>query len=217
MNTNPPLISLALPRGRLFEQLAPLLCRSGVALENSDGDARSLTIEREGWRLLFARPRDVALFVERGVADFGVAGKDCLLEDPRQVVEVMDLRTGACRLALAVPGPLPAAGLPVIRRVATKYPRLATRRLADLGIAVEVLTMHGSVESAPGLGLADGIVDLVQTGSTLRANGLTEAVSLLDSTARLIANPVAFRLRDARVRTWIEQLRVAVEEAECHG
>lgn len=205
-------LSIALPRGRLFDQILPVLYGSGVALTAGDGDARWLTHERDGWRLLFARPRDVSLFVERGVADYGVTGKDCLLEDPRQVVEVLDLGIGSCRLSLAVPSdqspPSPAS----IRRVATKYPRLAATRLAEMGFNVEILTMHGAVESAPGLGLADGIVDLVQTGATLAANGLAEAVILLESTARLIANPVAFRLRDPRAREWLARLRSAAFE-----
>jgi ATP phosphoribosyltransferase len=203
-------ISLAVPRGRLFEQLLPILRTTGVPAELEDQDARRLTVERGNWRLLFARPHDISLFVERGVADYGFAGKDLLLEEPRQVVEALDLGVGACRLVLAVPGPLNGNGLPPVRRVATKYPRLASRLLAEAGFTVEVLTMHGSVESAPALGLADGIVDLVQTGATLKANGLVEALTLLSSTARLIANPVAYRLRGERARDWIGQLRQAV-------
>jgi ATP phosphoribosyltransferase len=211
MSPTDALISLAVPRGRLFEQLSPMLKAAGVPVEAADQDARCLTVEREGWRLLFARPRDIALFVERGVADYGLAGKDVLLEDPRQVVEVLDLGAGACRLVLAVPRPLPALERPAVRCVATKYPRLAGRLLAERGLTVEVLTMHGAVESAPGLGLADGIVDLVQTGATLKANGLVEMYTLLESTARLIANPVAFRLRGERARAWISNLRIAVD------
>lgn len=200
-------ISLAVPRGRLFECLAGLLCESGVPLLAGDGDARQLTAERGAWRLLFTRPADVPLVVERGVAEFGLAGKDILLEEPRQVVEVLDLGLGACRLVLALPAAEANDGTPRVSRVATKYPHLASRLLAQAGITAEILTMHGAVESAPGLGLADAIVDLVQTGATLKANGLVETQTLLHSTARLIANPVAFSLRDESRRAWIDRVR----------
>jgi len=210
--------SLALPRGRLFSALHGLLAGSGAPVEPEDGEARTLVIERAGWRLLFARPGDVSLLVERGVADYGCTGKDRLLEQPSDVVELLDLGVARCRLVLAVPVDHPAAHAAVnpgrqgtIRSIATKYPRLARRYLEGLRLPAEVVVMHGAVESAPALGLAEAIVDLVQTGATLKANGLVEVDTILESTARLIANPAAYRLRPPAVDEWLRALRRATE------
>lgn len=204
-------ISLAVPRGRLFEPVLELFAATGVPLVPEDQERRELVIERDGWRFLMARPRDVSLFVEHGLADFGVAGKEALLETPRDVVESLDLGIGRCRLALARPDGEPTE-LRRIRRIATKYPRLTEEYAARTGLTAQVLVMHGAVESAATLGLADAIVDLVETGSTLRANGLVVVDILVESSARLIANPVAYRLRSREVRAWTERLRQQVDQ-----
>jgi ATP phosphoribosyltransferase len=191
----------------MFAPVARLLRDSGVPIEDADGIARELALDRGDWRLLFTRSRDVSLFVEHGVAAVGVAGKDTLLEDPRPVVEVLDLGIGLCRLVIAARAGVGPIDLRAVRRVATKYPRLTGEYLSARGIDAQILVMHGAVESAPGLGLADAIVDLVQTGSTLEANGLIAVDTILASTARLIVNPVAYRLRTSAFRDWMEVLR----------
>jgi ATP phosphoribosyltransferase len=193
----------------LFGPVSELFAATGVPVAVADDTGRELCVEREGWRLLFARPRDTALFVERGAASFGCAGRDALLEEPREVVELLDLGIGACRLALAAE---PGRDARSIRYVATKYPRLTERFLAERGLGAQVILMNGALESAPRLGLAEGIVDLVQSGATLRANGLVEVETIVRSTARLIANPVAFRLRQTAVRDWLAALRQCLRQ-----
>ena len=204
---------MVIPQGRLFAPVARLLAAAGAPVSAADEKRRELVVERDGWRLLFARPRDVGLFVEAGLGDFGVAGKDTLREHPRDVVEVLDLAVGRCRLVLAVPADREPLGPAAVRRVATKYPSLTAEFLAAAGLDAQVIVMHGAVEAAPRLGLADGVVDLVQTGATLQANGLVAVSPILDSTARLIANPVAFRLRSDAARAWTERLRQAAADS----
>jgi ATP phosphoribosyltransferase len=165
-------------------------------------------------RCLIAKPVDLLTYVEHGAADLGVAGKDVLLEQGRDVYELVDLGFGACRGVLAFPRRLAGAWeqrTPL--RIATKYPRVTERYFATQGLPVEIIPMNGTVELAPLVGLADGIMDLVMSGRTLRENGLLEVAELFHSTARLVVNRISLRSRAGAVAAVIERVRSTVAPA----
>jgi ATP phosphoribosyltransferase len=209
-------LGIALPRGRMLPEALDMLAAAGLPVSRELADTRELVVEVAGWRLLLARPRDVGLYVEHGVADLGVAGKDTLLEHPRQAIELLDLGFGRCRLVLAAPCGAtgatrpPACDLRALRRVATKYPRLTGTFLQAQGSPAQVIHVHGAVELAASIGLADAVVDLTQTGQTLRANGLAEVATITVSSARLIANPAAFRVGPPSLQSTIDRLRAII-------
>lgn len=198
----------------MLREALTLLSDAGLPVSASDAETAGLVLDRPGWRFLLARPRDVGLYVEHGIAQLGVAGKDTLLEHPRQVVEALDLKLGRCRLVMAVPkmesspesAPV-STDLRSLRRVATKYPRLTEAFLRERGSPAQIIELHGSVEMAAALGLADAVVDLTQTGRTLAENGLAEVATIVQSSARLIVNPVAFRVRPAGLSGLLDSVR----------
>jgi ATP phosphoribosyltransferase len=201
-------LTLALPTGRIFEETSRLLLSRGVRLPPSVQAGRRLRIEAEPFTLVLAKDRDVPTYVEHGVADAGIVGADVLAESRPDVFEPLDLGIGGCRMVLARPASRPSGfyrDLSVVR-VATKYPGVTTRFFHGRGIPVEVIPLAGSVELAPVLGLADVIVDLVQTGGTLAANGLEIDEVLFESTARLIVNRASFRLKTDAVRGLLHDL-----------
>jgi ATP phosphoribosyltransferase len=207
-------LRLALPRGALFGSTLDLLDRIGVSTDELRGDSRSLVFESGGLVLVTMRPSDVPTYVEAGAADLGVTGKDVLAEQSDRVFyELLDLGYGECRMVLAAPAGDDHIAAHARRlgsiRVATKYPRTAQRFFEDTGRSAEVIEVKGSVELAPLAGLADAIVDLVDTGRTLRENGLEVREEIARSTARLIANRVAHKLRAAEVDELLARLREA--------
>lgn len=197
-------LRLALPRGALFAPTLDRLDAIGVDTGELRGDSRSLVFQAGGMVLVTMRPSDVPTYVEAGAADLGITGKDVLMErSDRVFYELLDLGYGACRMVLAAPAG-DAHGAEHERRlgalrIATKYPRIAERHFEDTGRRAEVIEVKGSVELAPISGLADAIVDLVDTGRTLRDNGLEVREEIAASTARLIANRVAHKLRAAEI------------------
>jgi ATP phosphoribosyltransferase len=199
-------LTLALTKGRLLEGSAALFRRAGVPFPNGDG--RRLVVSEGELRFLFVKDIDVATYVEHGVADCGVVGRDVLLEAGSDVYEPLDLGFGRCRLALAR---LRGARLDLSRggslRVATKYPRVSARWFRERGVSAEVVRLGGSVELAPVLGLADCIVDVVETGRTLEENGLEVVEEIAVSTARLIVNRASFHARRQPVARLLEALR----------
>jgi ATP phosphoribosyltransferase len=204
-------LRLALPRGALFAPTLDRLDAIGVDTSELRGDSRSLVFETRGLVLVTMRPSDVPTYVEAGAADLGVTGKDVLLEQSDRVFyELLDLGYGACRMVLAAPAGDEHVAEHERRlgalRVATKYPRIAQRHFDDTGRRAEVIEVKGSVELAPTSGLADAIVDLVDTGRTLRENGLEVREEIATSTARLIANRVAHKLRAAEIDDLIARL-----------
>jgi ATP phosphoribosyltransferase len=207
-------LTLALPKGRLLRPALDLLRRSGFEGPPEDEGRRLLLTEPSGrLRLLILKPLDVPTYVEYGAADAGIVGKDVLLEQELDVYEPLDLGFGSCRLVVAEPRELwerddPAKWSWV--RVATKYPNLTRRYFADRGIQVEVVRLDGSIELAPLAGLAERIVDLVQSGETLRANGLVEVAEIVSSTARLIVNRAAQKTAHRQIRALTEALRAGV-------
>ncbi len=203
-------LTLALPKGRLADDALKLLSRAGFATPGGKGDGRKLVLEGQDGRLRFimAKPTDVPVFVEYGAADLGIAGLDVVREAERDVYEPLLLPFGYCRLVVAGPAGRPERPLRLERspRVATKFPRLTEAFFRRRGLAPEIIVMSGSVELAPLVGLADLIVDLVQTGTTLHENGLAEMRVIMESQAVLIANRASYRLRAAAVRGFIDAL-----------
>ncbi len=203
-------LTLALPKGRLLDGAVALLREIGV--DGIDAESRRLIFEDPVRRLrvLFLKPADIPAYVTYGAAHLGIVGKDILLEQEPDVYEPLDLGFGFCRLVVAEPRELWERDDPgrwSWVRVATKYPRLTERYFSERGIQVEIVRLDGSIELAPLVGLADRIVDLVQSGETLRANGLVEVAEITRSTARLIVNRAAMKTAYAAVTGLIEQLR----------
>ena len=208
-------LKLAVPRGALFEGTLDLLDRIGVGTEELRGDSRSMVFRSGGLELVTMRPSDVPTYVEAGAADLGITGKDVLMEQhDRAVYELLDLRYGACRMVLAGRRGDESLGEAARRlgtmRIATKYPEIATRYFEEGGRQVEVVEVKGSVELAPLVGLADGIVDLVDTGRTLEENQLEIREEIAGCTARLVANRVAHKLRAGEVDALVERIREGV-------
>ncbi|HKB25881.1 MAG TPA: ATP phosphoribosyltransferase [Methylomirabilota bacterium] len=206
------LLTLALPKGRLLDDALGLLRQLGV--EGIDPDSRKLifTDAARDLRVLLLKPADIPAYVLYGAADLGIVGKDILLEQEPDVYEPLDLGFGVCRLVVAEPRELwerddPAKWSWV--RVATKYPRLTEEYFSNRGVQVEIVRLDGSIELAPLVGLAERIVDLVQTGETLRANGLVEVAEITRSTARVIVNRASMKTEHARVTGLIDEMRAA--------
>ncbi len=202
-------LRIAVPRGSLFTETLELLDRLGIATHELRENDRKLLFEDVG--IVTMRPSDVPTYVEAGAADLGITGKDVLLEQAeRDLYELLDLGYGGCTMVLAtVAGEDPAAEalrrLGVVR-IATKYPRIATRYFLDTGRQAEIVEVKGSVELAPLTGLAEGIVDLTASGATLRENGLVVREEIARSTARLIANPVSHKLKAPAIDALLERL-----------
>jgi ATP phosphoribosyltransferase len=207
-------LRLAVPRGALLDGTLDLLDRIGVETTEVRGDSRSLVFDAGGVVLVTMRPSDVPTYVEAGAAQLGITGKDVLLEQrDRAVYELADLGFGACRMVLAGRRGDERLGESERRlgamRIATKYPRTAERYFEDTGRQAEVIEVKGSVELAPLVGLADGIVDLVDTGRTLAENDLEVREELAVCTARIVANRVAHKLRAREVDELVARLRAA--------
>jgi ATP phosphoribosyltransferase len=207
-------LKLALPRGALFDGTLPVLEAVGVEVAELRTDSRSLVFDGGDVTLVTMRPSDVPTYVEAGAADLGITGKDVLMEQrDRAVYELLDLRYGECRMVVAGRRGDERLGESERRlgamRIATKYPRIAERYFEQTGRQAEVIEVKGSVELAPLIGLADGIVDLVDTGRTLAENDLEVREEIMRSTARLVANRIAHKLRPAEVDGMVERLREA--------
>ena len=203
-------LTIAVPRGALFDGALDLLDELGVDTGEVRANDRKLLFDAAG--IVTMRPSDVPTYVESGAADIGITGKDVLAEHPeRNVYELHDLGFGRCRMILAtVEGPDQAEEalrrLGMVR-VATKYPRIAAEYLERTGRQAEIVEVKGSVELAPLTGLAEAIVDLTATGTTLRENGLVEREMIFEATARLIANPVAHKLKAEAIDAVLERVR----------
>ena len=205
-------LKLALPRGALWGETLDALDRTGLDTSGLRGSSRSLVFSTDALTLVTMRPSDIPTYVEAGAADVGITGKDVLLEQSDRIVyEILDLAYGACRMVLAGREGDPSLGETERRlggmRIATKYPRVAERYFEETGRQAEVIEVKGSVELAPLVGLADGIVDLVATGRTLEENGLEVREEIATSTARLVANRVSHKLRADEVDDLVERLR----------
>ncbi|HET8995829.1 MAG TPA: ATP phosphoribosyltransferase [Acetobacteraceae bacterium] len=215
--TDSPLI-LALPKGRILAEAGQVLARAGVnpAADYADEDSRRLRFPTDDPMLdvVRVRPFDVATFVAFGAAHIGICGADVLMEfDYPEVYAPLDLGIGKCRVSVAEPVATAGSDDPTRWsrvRVASKYPNIARRHFANRGVHAEVVHLNGAMELAPGLGLARLIVDLVQTGSTLKANGLVETEVIANVTSRLIVNRTALKTRPELIGGWIARFRKAL-------
>jgi len=205
-----PGLTIAVPRGALFDGALDLLDGLGIDTAEVRSNDRKLLFEDAG--IVTMRPSDVPTYVEHGSADIGITGKDVLLEQAnRNVYELLDLGFGRCRMVVAAPQGGDPIGSALRRlgrvRIATKYPRIAERHFSETGRQAEIVEVKGSVELAPLTGLVDGIVDLTATGTTLAENGLAEVEEIEVCTARLIANPVAHKLKAEQIDAIVGKVR----------
>jgi ATP phosphoribosyltransferase len=199
-------LKVAMPKGRIYKQASKLFREAGLDIPDDIDDSRKLIISlpEAGMEFIMAKPVDVPTYVEYGVADIGVVGKDVLMEENRNVYELLDLGIARCRMSVI--------GLPDWKpvlnpRVATKYPNVASQYFRERGQQVEVIKLNGSIELAPLIGLADRIVDMVETGQTLRENGLVEQEQIYHITSRLIANRVSYRLKNETIQALCDKLQ----------
>jgi ATP phosphoribosyltransferase len=204
-------LRVAVPKGAIFEDALRALEGAGLPVGVVREDGRKLFYEASRTEFIMGRPSDVPVYVEYGAADVGIVGKDVLEEQEPNVVELKDLGTGWCRMVLAAPEVeaekvRQAIGHAEVVRVATKYPRTARRYFEEMGRQAEIITLRGSIELAPLVGLAECIVDLTATGTTLRENNLTILDDISTSTARLIANRGAYRLRNREVSALVDAM-----------
>jgi len=204
-------ITIALAKGRLAEQAAVLLEGAGVDCSVLRDQGRKLVLEdaRGEFRFVLVKPSDVPTYVDCGVADLGVVGKDTIMEENRPLYELLDLGFGACRLCIAgYEDKKPVAPL----RVATKYPNIARAFYHARGENIEIIKLNGSVELGPLIGLSDVILDIVESGGTLKANGLKVLEDVCDVSARLVANRVSLKVKGRRMREVIDRIHVQIQE-----
>lgn len=208
-------ITIALSKGTLLKPTVTLFKKAGLPVEGVDEDSRSMVFEydRNMIKYIMCRPTDVPTYVEQGAADLGIVGKDVIVEQGKDIFEMVDLKYGYCRFVVAVPEAMQAAKLNELnyKRVATKFPIVAERFFRDQGLQVEVIKLHGNIELAPLMGISDIIVDIVSTGRTLRENNLVELLKIMDSTTRLICNRVSYRTKHERIQPLIEGLQKLVK------
>ena len=202
------MLNVALPKGRLGEKVYKMLERAGYSCKDILNDSRKLifTDEGSGVSYFWVKPSDVPIYVEHGVADIGVAGKDVLLESGADVYELLDLNIGKCRMCIASVNDFREdASRPL--RVATKFPQIAERYYAGRNRDIEIIKLYGSIELAPILGLSDVIVDIVETGVTLRENNMNVIGEIFPISARLIANKARYKFKRTEVDAAVSKLR----------
>jgi ATP phosphoribosyltransferase len=210
-------VTIALSKGKLLSPTLALFRQAGYSgYHVQDGDRRLiLEFPDHGHRVLIVRPSDVPVYVEYGAADLGVVGKDVLLEQSPDVYEPVDLGLGVCKLVVAKPnGQTPIQRLSSKLRVATKYPNMTERFFNQQGLPVELIKLYGSIELAPLVGLADRIVDLVETGKTLKANNLVEEEIIAWSSARLIVNRASLKMKHAMVTEVLTRIKKQVKKGQ---
>ena len=204
-------ITIAMAKGRIANQAISLLENAGILFPDFDKNSRKLifTDERGNIKLIFVKAVDVPTYVELGAADIGVIGKDVMLEDPKDVYELLDLGIGKCKLSVA--------GFPGERldktqlTVASKYPNMAKMHFDQKGIRTDIIKLNGSVELAPLIGLADCIVDIVETGATLKENGLVVLETIAEVSARLIVNKASYAMKTKRIQEFIADVKRGLE------
>jgi ATP phosphoribosyltransferase len=203
-------LTIAVAKGRLQTDALALLDRVGVSLPREMISSRRLALEDESgrYRFIFVKPADVPVYVEHGIADCGVVGRDVLMESGTDLLQPVTLGIGRCRIVVAALTGVSLRSLGMLR-VATKYPRIAAAHFGARGRPVEIIELSGSVELAPTLGLADCIVDLVETGGTLKENGLQEIEEIGESTGRLVVNRASYQLKAKPIASLIAALRKA--------
>lgn len=209
-------LTVALSKGTLLKPTLELFRRVGLPTEGVEPESRNMvfTFDQEAIKYIMCRPTDVPVYVEQGAADLGIVGKDVIVEQGRDVFEMVDLKYGYCRFVVAAPAAMKDPGVKDLnyKRVATKFPVMAERFFRSQGLQVEIIKLHGNVELAPLTGIADVIVDLVSTGQTLRENNLVELVKIMDSTTRLVSNRVSYRTKHEKIQPLIETIQEFVKD-----
>ena len=207
------MINVALPKGRLGEKVYAMFEKAGYECPSIKEVNRKLVFENEEKqiRYFWVKPSDVSIYVERGAADIGVAGKDILLEYRPDVYELLDLNIGKCRMAVAAPKNFHDNGVRTLK-VATKFSNIARTYYNGLGREIDIIHLNGSIELAPILGLSDVIVDIVETGATLRENNLEVFETIVPISARLIANKANFKFKGERIEAIVEGIASVCEE-----
>ncbi|MBQ8562313.1 MAG: ATP phosphoribosyltransferase [Firmicutes bacterium] len=207
------MVNVALPKGRLGEKVYDMFETAGYPCESIKEDSRKLIFENEeaGIRYFWVKPSDVAIYVERGAADIGVAGKDILLEYQPDIYELLDLNMGRCRMAVAGPKNFRDNTSRTLR-VATKFSNIALDYYTSQCREIDIIKLQGSIEIAPILGLSDVIVDIVETGTTLRENNLEVLETIVPISARLISNKVSYKFKNKEIETIVKKLRKIIKE-----
>lgn len=207
------MLNVALPKGRLGEKAYAMFEKAGFPCPSIQENNRKLIFENAemGVRYFWAKPSDVAIYVERGAADVGVVGKDILLEYEPDIYELLDLHMGRCRMAVAAKAGFRDDPQKTLK-VATKFARIAHSHYATKGRDIDIIHLNGSIEIAPILGLSDVIVDIVETGTTLKENDLEVIETIVPISARLIANKVSCKFKDSQINTIMQSLAIQTEE-----
>lgn len=206
------MLNIALPKGRLGNQVYDLFSKIGYECDSFAEKSRKLVIENEeaGFRYFLVKPSDVAIYVEKGAADIGVVGKDTLIETGAEVYELLDLGLGKCRVAVAGPNNYSDDRNSTLR-VATKYVNIAKEYYASQNREIEIIKLSGSIELAPILNLSDVIVDIVETGSTLKENDMRVLTDIMPISARLIANKASYRFKEEQIDSMVKALEKELE------
>ena len=214
-----PVITFALAKGRLAEQAFTLLEQLGVDCSEPRNPGRQLVLwdKASNVRFILVKPSDVPTYVDHGVADIGVVGKDTLLEAGRPLYEVLDLGFGKCRLCIAGYAAQQPSATRATFRVATKYTHIARSYYHSKGQTIEIIELHGSVELGPVIGLSDVILDIVESGSTLKANGLTVLETVCECSARLVVNRVSMKTKQVRIQEIIAGMSALIEQMKSEG
>lgn len=210
-------LTIALPKGRILKEAAELFRTAGVDFSKIFQDKRKLISEtlEEGLRFMIVRSQDVPTYVEYGAADLGIAGRDVLLEQGLDLYEPLDLEIGKCRMMIAEPKEVAGLDSPddwTHMKIASKYPKITMKYFLEKGVQVEIIKLYGSIELAPLLGLSDRIVDLVETGETLRKNGMVEVETMMEISSKLVCNRASLKMKPKRIKELVERLAKAVEQ-----
>lgn len=207
------MLNVALPKGRLGEKVYAMFEKAGFECPSIKENNRKLIFENEekGIRYFWVKPSDVAIYVEHGAADIGVAGKDILLEYEPDIYELLDLNIGKCRMAVAGKKDFRDNTQKTLR-VATKFTNIAKNYYASMGREIDIIHLNGSIEIAPILGLSDVIVDIVETGTTLKENNLEVHEEIIPISARLISNKASFKFKNAQIETILKSIMQQLEE-----
>jgi len=210
------MITIAIAKGRMQHDALALLARAGIHLSAEQVKSRRLSLRDESgnYCFIFVKPGDVPVYVEHGIADCGVVGRDVLLESEADLLAPLDLKIARCRIVVAAVDPHVMTRAVGMLRVATKYSQIAAAHFGARAMPVEIISLSGSVELAPVLGLSDLIVDLVETGRTLQENGLTVIDEVTESTGRLVVNRASYQLKAEAIAKLVNSLRAALDGGE---
>lgn len=212
------MLKIAIAKGRVAEKVSELLLDTSEYKNIIDLNSRKLVFTDKAKEVEFflVKPSDVPVYVGSGAADVGIVGKDVLMETESQVYEILDLKMCRCRMVLA--GPSEKKNVrPIVRKIATKYPKIAAEYFNSKSESVDIIKLAGSIELAPIVGLSDAIVDIVESGMTLKENGLIVYENICDITARMIVNRVSYKLQNKSINTFVSAVRTSIEGGETNA